>query len=62
MKSKKVFMPKQKLFRTMWKSMQIDEAPVAYCSITEIAEQTKDTVEITEILNSAYNFKAGNRK
>lgn len=40
----------------------LDEAPFAYCSITEIAEQIKDTVEITEILRSVYKFKAGSRK
>lgn len=37
----------------------LDEAPFAYRSITEIAEQIKDTVEITEILKLVYNFKAG---
>ena len=40
----------------------LDEAPFAYRSITEIAEQIKDTVEITEILKPVYNFKAGSRK
>ena len=40
----------------------LDEAPFAYRSITEIAEQIKDTVEVTEILKPVYNFKAGNRK
>lgn len=40
----------------------LDEAPFAYRSITEIAEQIKDTVEITGILKPVYNFKAGSRK
>ena len=40
----------------------LDEAPFAYRAITEIAEQIKDTVEITEILKPVYNFKAGSRK
>ena len=40
----------------------LDEAPFAYRSITEITEQIKDTVEITEILKPVYNFKAGSRK
>lgn len=40
----------------------LDEAPFAYRSITVIAEQIKDTVEITEICKPVYNFKAGSRK
>ena len=40
----------------------LDEAPFAYRSMTEIAEQIKNTVEITEILRPVYNFKAGSRK
>lgn len=40
----------------------LDEAPFAYRSIAEIAEQIKDTVEITEILKPVYNFKAGSKK
>ncbi len=40
----------------------LDEAPFAYRSITEITEQIKDTVEVTEILKPVYNFKAGSRK
>ena len=40
----------------------LDEAPFAYRPITEITEQIKDTVEITEILKPVYNFKAGSRK
>ena len=40
----------------------LDEAPFAYRSIAEIAEQIKDTVRITEILKPVYNYKAGSRK
>lgn len=40
----------------------LDEAPFAYRSITEIAGQIRDTVEITEILKPVYNFKAGSKK
>ena len=40
----------------------LDEAPFAYRSITEITEQIKDTVDVTEILKPVYNFKAGSRK
>ena len=40
----------------------LDEAPFAYRSLTEIAEQIKDTVEITEILKPVYNFKAGSKE
>lgn len=40
----------------------LDEAPFAYRAITEIVEQIRDTVEVTEILKPVYNFKAGSRK
>lgn len=40
----------------------LDEAPFAYRSMEEIAEQIRDTVEITEILKPVYNFKAGSKK
>lgn len=40
----------------------LDEAPFAYRSIGEIAEQIRDTVEVTEILKPVYNFKAGSKK
>lgn len=39
----------------------LDEAPFAYRSITEIAEQIRDTVEVTELLKPVYNFKAGSK-
>lgn len=40
----------------------LDEAPIAYRSITEIAEQMKDTVTVAEIAKPVYNFKAESRK
>ena len=40
----------------------LDEAPFAYRPITEIAEQIKDTVEITEVLKPVYNYKAGSKR
>lgn len=40
----------------------LDEAPFAYRSITQIAEQMKDTVRITEVLKPVYNYKAGSGK
>lgn len=40
----------------------LDESPCAYRSIGEIADQIKDTVEITDILKPIYNFKAGSKK
>lgn len=40
----------------------LDEAPFAYRPITEITEQIRDTVDVTEILKPVYNFKAGSRK
>lgn len=40
----------------------LDEAPFAYRSIREIAEQISDTIEITEVLKPIYNFKAGSKK
>ena len=40
----------------------LDEAPFAYRSVTEIAAQIEDTVEVTDILKPVYNFKAGSKK
>lgn len=40
----------------------LDEAPFAYRSIMEIADQIKDTVTITEKLKPVYNFKAGSKE
>lgn len=40
----------------------LDEAPFAYRSLAEIAEQIGDTVQITEVLKPVYNYKAGSRE
>ena len=40
----------------------LDEAPFAYRSVTGIAAQIEDTVEVTDILKPVYNFKAGSKK
>ena len=39
----------------------LDEAPFAYRSLAEIAEQIRDTVAVEEILKPVYNFKAGGK-
>ena len=36
----------------------IDESPMAYKPMESIIENIKDTVEITKIIKSVYNFKA----
>ena len=50
------------IFSTCVGAETLDEAPFAYRSISEIAEQIRDTVEITERLVPVYNYKAGGRK
>lgn len=50
------------IFSTCVGAETLDEAPFAYRSISEIAEQIKDTVEITERLVPVYNYKAGSRR
>ncbi|MBQ8821207.1 MAG: RtcB family protein [Lachnospiraceae bacterium] len=39
----------------------LDESPMAYRGIDEIAEAVKDTVKIEKIIRPVYNFKAGGR-
>lgn len=50
------------IYSTCVGSDTLDEAPFAYRSMEEIAEQIRDTVQITEILKPVYNYKAGSRK
>ena len=52
----------QGIYSSCVSSDTLDEAPFAYRPIAEIAEQIKDTVEITGIWKPVYNFKAGSRK
>ena len=40
----------------------LDEAPVAYRGIEEIMSAIEDTVEVREVLNPVYNFKAGKER
>ena len=40
----------------------LDEAPVAYRGIDEILSVIEDTVEVKEIVNPVYNFKAGKER
>lgn len=46
------------IFTTSVKESTIDEAPMAYKPIDEIIENTKDTIEIVDIIRPLYNFKA----
>ncbi len=39
----------------------LDESPMAYRCISEIAEAIKDTVKIEKIIRPVYNFKAGGK-
>ena len=36
----------------------IDESPMAYKPIEEIIENTKDTIEVIDIIKPIYNFKS----
>jgi hypothetical protein len=38
----------------------LDEAPFAYRGVEYIREAVKDTLEISKILKSVYNYKGGN--
>jgi len=46
------------IYTTSVNKNTIDEAPMAYKSMSEIIENIKDTVEIVSILKPVYNFKA----
>lgn len=52
----------QKTMSNVWTSSvnrsTLDEAPMAYKPIDEIIENTKDTIDILEIIKPVYNFKA----
>ncbi len=39
----------------------LDEAPFAYRSVEQLMEGIKETVEVTEVLKTVYNFKAGGK-
>lgn len=40
------------------KQSTLDEAPMAYKDVNEIIENTKDTIDIVDIIKPLYNFKA----
>lgn len=46
------------VFSTSVSTATLDESPFAYKSMEEIVENTKDTMDIIEIIKPVYNFKA----
>jgi len=46
------------IYSTSVKESTIDESPMAYKPIEEILENTKDTIDIIDIIKPLYNFKA----
>lgn len=46
------------IFTTSVNESTIDEAPMAYKDMEEILENTKDTLEVIDILKPIYNFKS----
>ena len=48
----------QNVYSTTVNENTLDEAPFAYKPIEEIIENTKDMIEIIDIIRPIYNFKA----
>jgi len=48
----------QGIYSSTVNNSTLDEAPMAYKSMDEIIENTKDTIEIIAIVKPLYNFKA----
>ena len=48
----------QGIYTTSLSESTIDEAPMAYKSIGEIIDVIRDSVDIFDIMNPIYNFKA----
>jgi RNA-splicing ligase RtcB len=48
----------QGIYTTSVNENTIDEAPMAYKSLEDIAEVIRDTVTIIDIMKPVYNFKA----
>gem|GEM_PF-2362941 len=46
------------VWSTSVKNRTLDESPFAYKRMEEIMKQTADTIDISEIIKSLYNFKA----
>ena len=49
----------QGIYTTSVNQQTLDECPMAYKKIDDIADNISDTAEITEIIRPVYNFKAG---
>lgn len=47
------------IYTTSVNAQTLDECPMAYKSLEDIADNITDTVEINEIIKPIYNFKAG---
>ena len=50
------------IYSTSVSSATLDECPMAYKSMSDIASNIGDTVETAEIIRPVYNFKAGEEK
>ena len=46
------------VYSTSVTAATLDEAPMAYKSLEDIIDVIRDTVEIIDIMNPVYNFKA----
>ena len=46
------------VYTTSVNERTIDEAPMAYKSLTDIIDVIRDSVDVIEILKPIYNFKA----
>ena len=50
------------IYTTSVSSATLDECPMAYKSMSDIADNIGDTAEISEVIRPIYNFKAGEEK
>ena len=46
------------IYTTSVSESTLDECPMAYKPIEEIIENTRDTIDIIDIIRPLYNFKA----
>ena len=47
------------VYTTAVNESTLDEAPMAYKSLTDIIDVIEDSVDVIELLKPIYNFKAG---
>ena len=47
------------VYSTSVNESTLDEAPMAYKSLSDIIDDIRESVDIIEILKPVYNFKAG---